>query len=94
MLRNIMRSLSWFTALCLALCLPAVAESTADDPVVVRVGQFSYPLSVVQGSLDSAMDVASLLSGEEATDALSTLASSNPSSRKRERTTSPKTRSS
>ena len=69
MLRNIMRSLSWFTALCLALCLPAVAESTADDPVVVRVGQFSYPLSVVQGSLDSAMDVASLLSGEEATDA-------------------------
>jgi hypothetical protein len=64
-----MRSLSWFTALCLALCLPAVAESTADDPVVVRVGEFSYPLSVVQGSLDSALDVASLLSGEEATDA-------------------------
>ena len=69
MLRNIMRSLSWFTALCLTLCLPAVAESTADDPVVVRVGEFSYPLSVVQGSLDSALDVASLLSGEEATDA-------------------------
>ena len=68
MLRNIMRSLSWFTALCLALCLPAVAESTADDPVVVRVGEFSYPLSVVQGSLDSALDVASLLSGEEVTD--------------------------
>ena len=68
MFRNIMRSLSWFTALCLALCLPAVAESTADDPVVVRVGEFSYPLSVVQGSLDSALDVASLLSGEEVTD--------------------------
>ena len=68
MLRNIMRSLSWFTALCLALCLPAVAEATGDDPTVVRVGQFSYPLSVVQGSLDSALDLASLLSGEEVTD--------------------------
>ena len=51
-----------------ALAEPAVEAPAQDDPVVVRVGDFSYPLSVVQGSLDSALDVATLLSGEEATD--------------------------
>ena len=59
--------------LILALCLPAWAESAQEepaqeDPIVVRVGEFSYPLSVVQTSLDSALDVASLLTGEEVTD--------------------------
>ncbi len=51
-----------------ALAEPAVEAPAQDDPVVVRVGQFSYPLSVVQGSLDSALDVASLFSGEAVTD--------------------------
>ena len=68
MFNKTIKSLSWIAAICLALCLSAMAEPAGDDPVVVRVGQFSYPLSVVQGSLDSAMDLASLLSGEEATD--------------------------
>ena len=53
-------------ALCLALGASALAE--AEDPVVVRVGRFSYPLSVVETSLGSALDVASLLSGETVTD--------------------------
>ena len=55
-------------ALLVALCLTTLAEPVQNDPVVVRVGQFSYPLSVVQGSLDSALDVASLFSGEAVTD--------------------------
>ena len=67
-MRRSKRSLFCVLALLLALCLPAYAEATGDDPIVVRVGQFSYPLSVVQGSLDSALDLASLLSGEEVTD--------------------------
>ena len=53
-------------ALALSLCAVAFAES--DDPVVVRVGPFSYPLSVVETSLDSALDVASMLSGESVSD--------------------------
>lgn len=35
---------------------------------MVRVSQISYPLSVVQGSLDSALDVASTITGEAVTD--------------------------
>ncbi len=48
-------------ALILALAVPACAETQEEDPVVVRVGKISYPLSVVQLSLDSALDVAGLL---------------------------------
>ena len=44
--------------LMLTLTVPAFGEAQADDPVVVRVGKISYPLSVVQLSLDSALDVA------------------------------------
>ncbi len=62
------RCLVFALFLLVALCLPSLAESVRDDPVVVRVGDFSYPLSVVQGSLDSALDLASLLSGEEVSD--------------------------
>ena len=47
--------------LMLTLTVPAFGEAQADDPVVVRVGKISYPLSVVQLSLDSALDVAGLL---------------------------------
>ena len=35
---------------------------------MVRVSQISYPLSVVQGSLDSALDVASTITGEAVSD--------------------------
>ena len=56
--------------LCLMLALAAAAcgEAQADDPVVVRVGKISYPLSVVQSSLDSALDVASLMTDAPVTD--------------------------
>ena len=36
----------------------------ADDPVVVRVGDFSYARSVVQGSLDSALELSEMLRGD------------------------------
>ncbi|MBQ3477684.1 MAG: peptidylprolyl isomerase [Clostridia bacterium] len=49
--------------LILALAVPACGETQEEDPVVVRVGNVSYPLSMVQSSLDSALDVASLLYG-------------------------------
>lgn len=55
-------------ALLMALCMPSLAESIQEDPIVVRVGDFSYSLSVVQGSLDSALDVASVITGEAVTD--------------------------
>lgn len=55
-----------FMALALSLCAVTFAE--VDDPVVVRVGDFTYTRSVVQSSLDSALDVGSLFSGEEITD--------------------------
>ena len=51
-------------ALLAALCLPTLAESAREDPVVVRVGEFSYPLSVVQGSLDSELELSQMLRGD------------------------------
>ena len=48
--------------LMLAIAAPACGEAQ-EDPVVVRVGDISYPLSVVQSSLDSALDVAGALLG-------------------------------
>ena len=65
---QIKRNLFCILALVLALCLPALGEAAGDDPIVVRVGQFSYPLSVVQGSLDSALDLATAITGEAVTD--------------------------
>lgn len=47
--------------LMLLMIAPACAETAAEDPVVVRVGSISYPLSVVQASLDGTLDVASAL---------------------------------
>ena len=47
--------------LMLAMIAPAWGETAAEDPVVVRVGSISYPLSVVQASLDGTLDVASAL---------------------------------
>lgn len=54
-------------ALILALCGPVVAE-TADDPVVVRVGNFSYTRRVLQGSLDSMIELTKMLSGDAPTE--------------------------
>ena len=48
-------------ALMLAMIAPACGETAAEDPIVVRVGSISYPLSVVQSSLDGTLDVASAL---------------------------------
>ena len=53
--------------LILALCGPVVAE-TAVDPVVVRVGDFAYTQSVLQGSLDSMIELSRMLSGDAPTD--------------------------
>ena len=52
--------------LILTLSMSARAE-VAEDPVCVRVGEFSYPLSVVQASLDSMIKMTQMLSGEPMT---------------------------
>ena len=52
-------------ALCCVLCGMALAET--DDPIAVRVGAFSYPLSLAQQSLDSAIRLNEALGGEEMT---------------------------
>lgn len=65
-MRMMWRNMALMLVLLLALGSAALAEG--DDPIVVRVGQFSYPLSVVQSSLGSALDVASLLSGQPITE--------------------------
>ena len=61
-------SMAMGVILILALCGPVVAE-TADDPVVVRVGDFSYNRSMLQGSLDSMIELSQMLSGDAPTDA-------------------------
>ena len=64
-----MRSLKIVTiilALCLAIGACALAE--ADDPVVVRVGDFTYTRSVLQGALDSQLELSEMLRGDAPTD--------------------------
>ena len=53
-------------ALCLAMCGAAFAD--ADDPVVVRVGDYTYPQSLVQRSLDSVIKMTDALGDEPMTD--------------------------
>ena len=48
-------------ALMLVMIAPAGGETAAEDPVVVRVGSISYPLSMVQSSLDDTLDMAGAL---------------------------------
>ena len=60
------RILAAVVASAFALCGMAMAE--ADDPVVVRVGEYSYPQSVLQGSLDSMIELSRMLSGDAPTD--------------------------
>ena len=52
----------WVVLLIVLTLCPALAE--AADPVVVRVGDFTYTQSVVQGSLDSMRDLTQVLEGE------------------------------
>lgn len=54
-------------ALALILLMPG-GVALADDPVVVKVGAFSYPRSVVQGSLDSLLELSEMLRGDAPTD--------------------------
>ena len=57
-----------FLILVLTLSQPAWAE-VGEDPVCVRVGEFSYPRSMVQRSLDSLIKMSESLSEETMTDA-------------------------
>lgn len=53
--------------LCLALPFMALAET--GDPVVVRVGDFAYTRSQLQGSLDSMLELSEMLQGDAPTEA-------------------------
>ena len=57
--------LAWLCAL-LMLVLPvgAAAQEAADDPVAVRVGEFTYTQSQLQGSLDSLLELSQMLRGD------------------------------
>ena len=61
--------LAWLCAL-LMLVLPvgAAAQEAADDPVAVRVGEFTYTQSQLQGSLDSMLELSQMLRGDAPTD--------------------------
>ena len=61
------RKLCFILILLLATLYPVMAE-TADDPVVVRVGDFAYTQSMLQGSLDSMIELSRMLSGDAPTD--------------------------
>lgn len=41
----------------LVLPVGAAAQEAADDPVAVRVGEFTYTQSQLQGSLDSMLEL-------------------------------------
>lgn len=60
------RILALAVALAFALCGMAMAEAV--DPVVVRVGDYSYTQSMLQGSLDSMIELSQMLSGDAPTD--------------------------
>lgn len=60
------RILTLAVALAFALCGMAMAEAV--DPVVVRVGDYSYTQSMLQGSLDSMIELSQMLSGDAPTD--------------------------
>ena len=60
------RILALVLALAFALCGLAAAEE--DDPVVVRVGDFTYTQSVLQGSLDNMIELSRMLSGDAPSD--------------------------
>ena len=51
---------------CLSLCALALAE--ADDPVVVRVGDFSFTKSQLQSAVDTNVELTGILSSQALTD--------------------------
>ena len=56
-------------AVVIFLCLPTLGNALADDdPVAVRVGEVSYPLSLAQFAYQSGIDAAVALSAEQLTD--------------------------
>ena len=56
-------------AVVIFLCLPTLGNALADDdPVTVRVGEVSYPLSLAQFAYQSGIDAAVALSAEQLTD--------------------------
>ena len=56
---------AWLCALlALALLGGAGMAEDVDDPVVVRVGTFSYTRSMLQKSLDSQLELSQMLSNE------------------------------
>ena len=52
-----------------SLCCSTLAESAADDPVVVRVGDFTYTRSQLQRSLDSTLELSEMLRGDAPSEA-------------------------
>ncbi len=54
--------------LVLSLCCSTLAEWAADDPVVVRVGDFTYTRSQLQRSLDSTLELSEMLRGDAPSD--------------------------
>ena len=58
-----LRRLCALVTMALLLGIQATAE-TADDPVAVRVGEFSYSRSMLQKSLDSELELSEMLRGD------------------------------
>ena len=56
--------ISTIILLVLLLCGSALAEPAKEDPVVVRVGDFSYSQSQLQASLDNALEISEMLRGD------------------------------
>ena len=52
----------------LALTVAGASLAETDDPAVVRVGDFTYLQSVVQGSLDSMLELSEMLRGDAPTE--------------------------
>ena len=52
----------------LALTVAGASLAETDDPAVVRVGDFTYSQSVVQGSLDSMLELSEMLRGDAPTE--------------------------
>ena len=65
-MRKMKRVISVLMALSILLCASALAE--AEDPVVVRVGDFSFTKSQLQSAIDTDIEFTELLSQETLTD--------------------------
>ena len=57
----------------LVLPVGAAAQEAADDPVAVRVGEFTYTQSQLQGSLDSMLELSQMLRGDAPSEAMSSI---------------------